>query len=87
MANSNQLVCVRSNTERKNAHRGLIMKYEQREEYVLLARHIANKLQTQLDIETELSRLTVNNTAIKSLVIMRRCLLALYEGVLTHKER
>lgn len=75
-----------TNTERKNAHRGLIMKYEQREEYVLLARHIANKLQTQLDIETELSRLTVNNTAITSLVIMRRCLLALFEGVLTHKE-
>ncbi|WP_299093879.1 DNA sulfur modification protein DndB [uncultured Metabacillus sp.] len=74
------------NTERKNAHRGLIMKYEQREEYVLLARHIAAKLQTQLDIETTLSRLTVHNTAITSLVVMRRCLLALFEGVLTHKE-
>lgn len=75
-----------TNTERKNAHSGLIMKYEQREEYVLLTRRIADKLQAQLDIETVLSRLTVNNTAITSLVIMRRCLLALFEGVLTHKE-
>ncbi|MBO1511880.1 DNA sulfur modification protein DndB [Metabacillus bambusae] len=74
------------NTERKNAHSGLIMKYEQREEYVILARHIAHKLQSQLEIETSLSRLTVHNTAMTSLVIMRRCLLALFEGVLTHKE-
>lgn len=74
------------NTERKNAHSGLIMKYEQREEYVLLVRKIAGKLNQHLEIETTLSRLTVNNTSITSLVIMRRCLLALFEGILTFKE-
>lgn len=74
------------NTERKNAHSGLIMKYEQRDEYVLLARHIANKLANFLEVETILSRLTVQNTSITNLVIMKKCNLALFEGVLTHKE-
>lgn len=74
------------NTERKNAHSGLIMKYDQREQYVILVRNIANKLQHLLEIETELSRLSAQNSSITSLVIMRRCLLALFEGILTHKD-
>ncbi|MBD1383116.1 DNA sulfur modification protein DndB [Metabacillus arenae] len=74
------------NTERKNAHRGLIMKYEQRDEYVLLVRAIAGKLAHHLDIEPALTRLTVNNTSITSFVMMRRCLVALFEGILTYKE-
>jgi DNA sulfur modification protein DndB len=74
------------NTERKEAHIGLIMQYDPRDPYSELTRNVANQLQQQLDIEKELSRLTNQNSAITSLTIMRRCLLALFEGKLTVKK-
>jgi DNA sulfur modification protein DndB len=74
------------NTERKEAHTGLIMKYDQRDIYTEITRKVAAKLNHQFDIEKELSRLTNENSSITSLTIMRKCLLALFEGNLTVKK-
>lgn len=74
------------NTERKEAHIGLIMQYDHRNPYTELTRNVARLLQDQFEIEQELSRLTIENTAVTSLTIMRKCLLALFEGNLTVKK-
>ncbi|MFA8439114.1 DNA sulfur modification protein DndB [Pueribacillus sp. YX66] len=73
------------NSERKEAHYGLIMQYDQRDPYNELTRAVANELNTELEIEMQKSRLTVQNSSITSLTIIRRCLLALFEGILTVK--
>jgi DNA sulfur modification protein DndB len=73
------------NTERREAHAGLIMQYDRRDQYAVLARKIAEKIETKFEIEQKLSRLTYQNSAVTSLAIMRRCLLALFEGILTVK--
>ncbi|MFE3976181.1 MULTISPECIES: DGQHR domain-containing protein [unclassified Peribacillus] len=68
------------NTKRKEPHIGLVMKYDQRDEYAELTRDIARILESEMEIEATLSRITVNCTALTSLTIMRRCLIALFEG-------
>lgn len=74
------------NTERKEAHVGLIMQYDQRDAYTELTRKIADQLQSKFEIELKLSKLTTQNTAITSLTIMRKCLIALFEGKLSEKK-
>ncbi|XJZ26997.1 DNA sulfur modification protein DndB [Bacillota bacterium Lsc_1132] len=74
------------NTERKEAHIGLIMQYDQRDEYTELARKVANQLQTKFEIEQKLSRLTIQNTALTSLINIRKSLIALFEGKLSEKK-
>jgi DNA sulfur modification protein DndB len=74
------------NTERKEAHMGLIMQYDHRDAYAELTRNVASLLQDQFEIEQKLSRLTNQNSAITSLPIIRRCLIALFEGILTVKK-
>ncbi|MCM3768282.1 DNA sulfur modification protein DndB [Neobacillus niacini] len=74
------------NNERKEAHTGMIMQYDHRDIYTELTRNVAKKLQRHLEIEHELSRLTNQNTAITSLTIMRKCLLALFEGNISVKK-
>ena len=71
------------NTKRKEPHVGLVMKYDQRDEYAELTRIIAGKLESKMEIETTLSRITVSSSALTSLTIMRRCLIALFEGKMT----
>jgi len=73
------------NTERKEAHKGLVMQYDQRDKYVELAREVARKLEDELDIEVLSSRLTIQNSAITSIKTMRKCLIAMFEGRLTEK--
>ncbi|MFD9627226.1 DNA sulfur modification protein DndB [Peribacillus muralis] len=73
------------NTKRKEPHVGLVMKYDQRDEYAELTRVIASQLESKMEIEATLSRITVNSTALTSLTIMRRCLIALFEGKITAK--
>lgn len=73
------------NTERREAHAGLIMQYDQRDEYAELTRNIARKLENTFEIEWRLSRMTNENSAMTSLVTMRKCLLALFEGILSVK--
>lgn len=75
-----------TNTERKEAHSGLQLKYDQRDKYRQLTRSTALALREKMDIEMEASRLTKYNTSITSLTTMRRCLIALFEGVLTEKK-
>ncbi|MGG5255404.1 DNA sulfur modification protein DndB [Neobacillus sp. SM06] len=74
------------NTERKDAHIGLVMQYDQRDEYTELSRQVANQLQSQFEIEQKLSRLTMQNTALTSLINIRKCLIALFEGKLSEKK-
>lgn len=73
------------NTERKEAHSGLLMQYDQRDKYIELTRGVADLLKDKLDIEFASSRLTAQNSAITSLTTMRRCLIALFEGIVTVK--
>lgn len=73
------------NTERQEAHTGLVMQYDQRDAYIELTREVAGKLETKLEIETSRARLTYQNSAITSTAIMRKCLIALFEGLLTVK--
>ena len=72
------------NTKRKEPHVGLVMQYDQRDEYAELTRQIAGQLENQMEIDSKLSRITVNSSAITSLTVMRRCLIALFEGSLTY---
>ncbi|MFC7393021.1 DNA sulfur modification protein DndB [Scopulibacillus cellulosilyticus] len=73
------------NTSRKDAHQGLVMRYDQRDPYTVMTRKVAKKLENRIEIEWQLSRLTTKNTALTSLRIIKRCLLALFEGTLTVK--
>lgn len=73
------------NTERKEAHTGLVMQYDQRDAYIELTRDVAQSLGSKLDIETSRSRLTNQNSAVTSTVTMRKCLVALFEGIVTVK--
>lgn len=73
------------NTERREAHKGLVMQYDQRDEYNELTRNVAASIQNELEIEFTSSRLTNQNSAVTSLAAMRRCLIAMYEGKLTVK--
>ncbi len=73
------------NTERREAHKGLVMQYDQRDEYIELTRSVAETMRSSLEIEFAASRLTTQNPAVTSLSTMRRCLIAMYEGKLTAK--
>lgn len=75
-----------TNTERREAHNGLKLRYDYRDKYSQLTREVAHRLEDKLDIETEASRLTKYNTSITSLTVMRKCLIALFEGGLTVKK-
>lgn len=73
------------NTERREAHIGLIMQYDHRDVYTNITRKIAKELLHKFEIELKLSRLTVQSSALTSLAIIRKCLLAMFEGDLTGK--
>ena len=80
-----QLFCD-LNTERCEAHPGLRMQYDERDAYTLLTRNVANELTHIMEIEMEASRLTIQNASTTSLITMRKCLLALFEGQLSEKK-
>ncbi|MFS0575484.1 DNA sulfur modification protein DndB [Sporosarcina sp. 179-K 3D1 HS] len=68
------------NSERRDAHSGLIVKYDQRDSYSRLTREVADLLKEEIEVEMELSRLTSKNSALTSLTTMRKCMIALLEG-------
>lgn len=68
------------NTKRKEPHSGVVMQFDQRDEYAELTRMIAKQIETEMEVEYKLSRLTKYSTALTSLTIMKRCLVALFEG-------
>ncbi|WP_080846297.1 DNA sulfur modification protein DndB [Cytobacillus gottheilii] len=74
------------NTRRREAHVGLVMQYDQRDKYTELARKVAEKVNEYYEIEQKLSRITMQSTAVTSLAVMRRCLLAMFEGILSVKK-
>lgn len=74
------------NSERRDAHIGQVMQYDNRDEYTELTRKIAGELEEVFEIETKLSRVTSNNSSVTSLATMRKCIIALFEGILTVKK-
>lgn len=73
------------NHERKEIQSNQLMQYDQRDEYSRLTMNIANKLQQHMVIETATTRLTENTHAVTNLTIMKRCFIALFEGIITQK--
>lgn len=73
------------NTERKEAHTGLVMQYNQRDAYIELTREVAKVIGNEFEIESNRARLTYQNSAITSTITMKRCLVALFEGIVTVK--
>ena len=74
------------NMERKDVHGGLIVKYDKRDEYAMLAQELTYDLKPHFEIEEITSRLTQSNSAITSLSTMRKCLITMFEGYLSSKE-
>ncbi|MGQ3479457.1 DNA sulfur modification protein DndB [Paenibacillus sp. TY11] len=74
------------NTERRELHGGLIVKYDKRDQYSELVREISHALKSEFEIEETLSRLSRQNSALTTLVGMRRCLIAMFEGNLNIRE-
>lgn len=73
------------NTERKEAHTGQVMKFNQRDPYIELTREVTQLIGNKFEIETDRARLTYQNSAVTSTVTMRKCLVALFEGIVTVK--
>lgn len=73
------------NTERKEAHVGLVMQYNQRDAYVELTREVVRLIGDKFEIETNRARLMSQNSAMTSTATMKRCLVALFEGSLSTK--
>lgn len=73
------------NTERQDAHPGLMLKYDQRDAYSVLTKNVASKLFEKMEIDHKASRVSGSSSAVTTLITMRRCLIALFEGVLTVK--
>lgn len=73
------------NTERREAHVGLIMQYDKRDYYTEVTRKLSEELDELFEIEKKLSRVTNFNSAVTSLAIMKKCLIAMFEGILTVK--
>jgi len=74
------------NTERKEAHGGLVVKYDQRDRYAEWTRALVRKFESKFEIEKNLSRLTMTNSSLTSMVVMKKCLIALIEGNVSYKE-
>ncbi|MEH6941351.1 DNA sulfur modification protein DndB [Bacillus sp. JJ722] len=83
---SERLLFTDLNTERREAHIGLVMQYDQRDAYAELTRNVANHVDDLFEIEKKLSRVSFSSTALTSLAIMKKCLIALFEGILTVKK-
>lgn len=69
------------NSRRREAHSGQLLKFDQRDTYNQFTRKVANALQHQLDIEMNASRIGIHSSSVTSLTTMKKCLLALFEGV------
>ncbi|MGC4379366.1 DNA sulfur modification protein DndB [Fictibacillus sp. Mic-4] len=74
------------NMERKELHSGLILQYDHRDKYAELTRKVVESLRDELDIEERLSRISKESASITTMTTMKRCLTALFEGVLTVKK-
>lgn len=73
------------NTERKEAHPGQLLQYDHRDAYSILTRELAQRLQKHIDIELYASRVVNSSSALTTLVMMKRCLVALFDGLYVQK--
>lgn len=73
------------NTERNEAHPGQLLQYDHRDSYSILTRKLAQKLQGQIDIELKAARVVNSSASLTTLVMMKRCLVALFDGVYVQK--
>jgi len=65
---------------RRYVHAGEKMQYDQRCEFTVLTRKVAENIEEVMEIEKKLSRMMDQSTALTSLTIMQKCTLALWEG-------
>jgi DNA sulfur modification protein DndB len=72
-------------SERRCVHAGVRMQYDQRCEFAVLTRRVAERIEECMEIEQKLSRMMDQSTALTSLSIMHKCTLALWEGDLGGK--
>lgn len=68
------------NTERSEVHGGLIVKYDKRDEYAVFVKTVVDEVEDLFEIETTLSRLTKTNSAMTTMIAMKRCLMTMFEG-------
>ncbi|MER2190020.1 MAG: DNA sulfur modification protein DndB [Solibacillus sp.] len=68
------------NTERREAQPGQLLQYDRRDIYSVLTRQIAEQLKDDMEIELKVSRLVTSSSALRTLVTMKRCIVALFEG-------
>lgn len=68
------------NTERSEVHGGLIVKYDKRDEYAVFVKTVVDEIENLFEIETTLSRLTRLNSAMTTMIGMKRCLMTMFEG-------
>lgn len=73
------------NTERKEANPGQLLQYDHRDAYSIMTRELAQRLQKHMDIELYASRVVNSSSALTSLVMMKRCLVALFDGLHVQK--
>lgn len=73
------------NTERLEAHPGQMLQYDHRDEYSILTRKLAQHIQSQFDIEMKAARIANESASLTSLVIMKRCIVALFDGLYVQK--
>jgi DNA sulfur modification protein DndB len=77
--------CVH-NTQRRTIHAGVKMQYDQKNEFTILTRKVAKKLEHSMEIDHKQARLRDESSALTSLSIMNKCTLAMWEGDLVGKE-
>lgn len=73
------------NTERREAHPGQLLQYDHRDAYSLLTRKLAQHLKGKMDIEFKASRVINSSSSLTTLVMMKRCLVALFDGLYVQK--
>jgi DNA sulfur modification protein DndB len=69
-----------SHMGRRYVHAGEKMQYDQRCEFTVLTRKVAENIEEVMEIEQKLSRMMEQSTALTSLTIMQKCTLAMWEG-------
>ncbi|MDE1451112.1 hypothetical protein CHCC14820_4081 [Bacillus paralicheniformis] len=74
------------NTERREPHSGLIVRYDQRDTYAKVTRELTEELKDLFEIEENKSRITKYDSALTTMVTIRKCLIAMFEGALQEKE-
>ncbi|MBD7938356.1 hypothetical protein H9655_15080 [Cytobacillus sp. Sa5YUA1] len=74
------------NVERREANIGKRVMFDQRDAYAMLARKVACELEEEYEIDIKSSRITKYSSALTTLVVIRKCLIALFEGRLANKK-